>query len=311
LAAGFLAVFYVLTGYVIFYSKEEISQPLSAKALDATDSDSIQDIQAYIHPPNETSNYPIRDADIPAPQITAKSAIVYDLASAKILFEKEPNNRLPIASLTKIMSAVIVIENLRLDDVVTITAESIKVDGEKQDLYLGEKITVESLLKYMLIASSNDSAYALKNYAVSQGIPFIQKMNDKAEQLKMNNSRFIDPAGLNDDAYSGTNDLKKLIEYSLKYDIIWQTLANKEATIVSEDENIKHNIQNTNKLLGVLPNLIGGKTGNTEGALGCMILILDVPEKNDKILIVVLGSTERFDDARKLGEWAFKAFRWK
>lgn len=266
--------------------------------------------QAYLLPISEPSYFPIYNSNSPRPIIDGKAALVYDTRSGRLLFDKNTRLKLPIASLTKILSAVIVLENLDSKEVVTVSRETLKVDTEKQSLYLGEQITVENLLKLMLIESSNDAAYTLAWYANSTGMNFVDKMNEKAASLNMLDSKFLDPAGLNDDAYSTPDDLVKLVKYSLKYDKIWAILSEKSIIVRSVDSKIEHKVENTDQLLGVIPDIFGGKTGNTDGALGCMILVVDIPGKNDKLISIVLGSKMRFEDTKKLIDWVKESYRW-
>ena len=266
--------------------------------------------QAYVLPISEPSYFPIYNSKIEKPLIDGKSGLVYDTRSGRFLFDKNSRIKLPIASLTKILSAVVVLENLNLKDAVLVPKEALKVDTEKQTLYLGEEITVENLLKLTLIESSNDAAYALAWYANSRGMNFVDKMNEKAQSLNMIDSNFLDPAGLNDDAYSTAEDLVKLIRYSLKHDLIWEILTEKSIVVKSTDGKIEHKVESTDQLLGVIPDIFGGKTGNTDGALGCMILVVDIPDKNDKLISVVLGSRSRFEDTKKLIDWVKDAYRW-
>ena len=267
--------------------------------------------RAYILPIAGPNYMPILDSNIPRPEISAKSAVVYDTRSGRFLYDKESNKRLPVASLTKILSAVITIENLNLDDIVTISEQSLKVDGEKQDLYLGERMTVRNLLKLMLIESSNDAAYALAAHAKSLEADFVSLMNLKTISLGMADSFFADPAGLDDSGYSTAQDLVKLTEYSLKYREIWDISSEKTAIVESSDERIKHKAISTNRLLGLVNDIIGGKTGYTEGAGQCMILVTSVSGYSGKLISVVLGSDDRFGDTQKLIEWAREAYRWK
>lgn len=267
--------------------------------------------QAYLLPISEPSYFPIFDSSKEKPVINAKAGLVYDTRSGRFLFAKNPRIKLPVASLTKILSSIVILENLDSKATVVIPQEVLKVDEEKQSLYLGEKITVQNLLKLMLIESSNDAAYALAWYANSQGINFVDKMNEKAQLLSMNDSNFLDPAGLNDDAYSTSEDLVKLIKYSFKYELIWNILTEKNIVVKSTDGKIEHNVQSTDQLLGVMPDIFGGKTGNTDGALGCMILVVDIPDKNDKLISVILGSRSRFDDTKTLIDWTKSAYRWE
>src|SRR3989338_2265478 len=274
-------------------------------------SDQAQDEQAYILPISGPNYIPILDSNIQKPLIGAKSAIIYDTGSSRFLYERNLEIKLPIASLTKILSAVVALEKLNLDDIATISESSIRVDGEKQDLYLGEKLSVRNLLKLMLIESSNDAAYALANYAEEKRLDFTGEMNLKAKALNMRDSFFNDPAGLDDSAYSTAQDLVKLVEYSLNYKEIWDISAEKTAIIESSDERIKHSIKSTNRLLGLIKDIIGGKTGYTDGALECMILVASVPDYTGQLISIVLGSDDRFGDTQKLVEWTRAAYRWK
>ncbi len=265
---------------------------------------------AYILPQSEPSYIPILDTSVQKPDFQSKSMAAYDIRSGRFLYSKDSRLRLPIASLTKIMSAVIVIENLDRGQIVNISDRSIRVDGEKQTLYINENISVESLLKMMLIESSNDAAYALANYAADQGLDLVNEMNKKATELGMYDPNFLDPAGLNDLGYSTAEDLVRLTHYALRYKLIWDFLSEKDAVVQSIDANIEHIITNTNILLGTLPNIIGGKTGYTDGALGCLVLVVNIPDKNDKIINVILGSDDRFGEMQRLVNWVKLAYRW-
>lgn len=266
--------------------------------------------QAYLFPISEPSYFPIYDSKSEKPVIDAKSGLVYDTRSGRFLYAKNPRIKLPVASLTKILSAIIVLDNLDLKETVKIPKEVLRVDEEKQSLYLNEEITVQSLLKLVLIESSNDAAYALAWHADSKGINFVEKMNEKARVFGMNDSSFLDPAGLNDNAYSTAEDLVKLIRNSIKYNFIWDILTEKSVVVKSVDGKIEHKVESTDLLLGVIPDIFGGKTGYTDGALGCMILVVDIPDKNDKLISVVLGSRSRFEDTKKLIDWVKESYRW-
>lgn len=264
---------------------------------------------AFILSPSEPSYIPILDTNVPLPEIKAKAAIVYDVNSSRYLYVKNIDQKLPIASLTKILTAIAVIENLNFKDVVSIPQSALKVDGEKQDLYLGERLMVEDLVKMMLIKSSNDAAYALAEHAKKNNIDLIQKMNAKAAELGMYDSYFKDSAGLDDEAYSNAEDMVKLVKYLLTYPKLLQMMSSKTATVISLDD-IEHHIQTTNRLLEEIPNILGGKTGYTEGALGCMTLVVEVSPKGDKIISIILGSDERFTDMAKLVQWSQQAYKW-
>lgn len=301
-----IVLLFTVNVFFVFNNSDDRSR-LAQLAIPADD----QEGQAYILPISEPNYIPILNSNILKPAIDAKSALVYDTRSSRFLYEKNFKTKLPVASLTKILTAIIVLENFNHEDIVTIPREAMRVDGEKQDLYLGEKISIRNLLKLMIIESSNDAAYALAWYAKSRGIDFIKIMNDKAGALGMLDSLFLDPAGLNDNAYSTANDLVKLIEYSLHYPEIWTISSEKTAIVESIDAKIKHNVRSTNQLLDLLTDIFGGKTGYTEEALGSMIMITDVPDYPSQVVSIILGSHDRFGDTQKLIDWTRRAYRWQ
>ncbi|KKR88671.1 MAG: hypothetical protein UW43_C0002G0057 [Candidatus Yanofskybacteria bacterium GW2011_GWA1_44_21] len=267
--------------------------------------------QAYVLPLAEPSYFPILDSNSDISGIGAKSAAVYDIRSGRFLYEKNSRQRLPVASLTKIITAVVVLEKFNTRDTVAVSAAAVRVDGEKQDLYEGELLKIEDLLKMMLVDSSNDAAYALKDYASQKGINLVEAMNQKISTLGLNDTNFLDPAGLNDEGYSSAQDMVRISRYAMKHDMIWEFLRQKESSVQSLDGKIMHALKNTNILLGNLPNIIGGKTGNTDNALGCLVLLVSIPEKNDTLISVVLGSKDRFGETEKLINWVKSSYRWE
>ena len=108
------------------------------------------DTQAFILPVSEVSYMPVLNTNIALPDIKARAAVIYDVNSSRYLYSKDIEEKLPIASLTKILTAIIIVEKLNFKDIITVPKEAIKVDGERQDLYLGERLTVEDLVKMML-----------------------------------------------------------------------------------------------------------------------------------------------------------------
>lgn len=267
--------------------------------------------EAYVLPVSEPSFLPVLVSN-ERPVIDARAGVVYDTSSGRFLFSKNARTQMPIASLTKIMTAIMVIERLDPSDVVTVPLEVIRVDGEKQTLYRGERISVLSLLKMLLIESSNDAAFALGHHFQGQtGEDLIEAMNEKAAFLHMTETKFADPAGLSDEGYSTAEDLIKLIRHSLRRELMWNIMSEKSTVVTSVDGKIEHKLENTNQLLGVIPNVAGGKTGYTDVALGALVLVVDIPGKNDKIVSIVLGSRERFNDSSKLIDWAKSSYRWE
>ncbi|OGN33054.1 MAG: hypothetical protein A3I39_03240 [Candidatus Yanofskybacteria bacterium RIFCSPLOWO2_02_FULL_47_9b] len=266
--------------------------------------------ESYVLPVAQANYLPAFDTAAGEIAIDAKAALVLDLKTGRLLYQKNIHDRLPIASLTKIMTAIVVWERLDPNAIVTVLSTAVKADGERQDLYLKEQITVRNLMQLMLIRSSNDAAYALRDYASEQNIDLIAAMNDKAQELAMYSTHFTDPAGLDDAAFSTASDLAKEVTYALRYDAIWNASRQATATIESADGKISHDIKSTDELLGVLADIVGGKTGYTEGALGCMILIVNAPD-NNKLIGIVLGSNGRFEAMKNLVQWTQRAYKWK
>ena len=279
---------------------------------DFANAEILHSSQAYILPISEPSYLPILVSGSDRPLLDAKSAGVYDTRSGRFLFAKSARTHLPVASLTKILTSLVVLEHLNIDETVKVPAGAVRVDGEKQTLYLDEELSVLSLMKLMLIGSSNDAAYALaQHFKEKTGTDLVEKMNEKALSLQMTESNFLDPAGLNDGAYSTVEDMTKLARNALKQDLIWGITTEKSTTVRSVDGKIEHKIESTNQLFGVIPDVVGGKTGYTDIALGSMILIVDIPGKNDKIISIILGSKDRFGDTQKMLDWVKTAYSWE
>lgn len=276
----------------------------------------FQTAEAFVAPLSQADYLPALVSSAADVTLDAKAAIVYDVNAQRNLYGEHTEDRLPIASLTKILTATVVWENFSPNDIVTVGSSAIKVDHERQDLYLGEEISVNSLLKLMLIESSNDAAYALRDYAATKGMDLVATMNAKALALGMHNTHIVDAAGLEDTGYSTAADLVKLVQYALQYDAIWNFSREKTAVVTSSDGKISHDIKSTDDLLGTLANIFGGKTGYTDNALGCILLIIDVPAQasssapEDKIIAIILGSHGRFETVTKLVDWVKSSYRW-
>ncbi|HXV27072.1 MAG TPA: serine hydrolase [Candidatus Paceibacterota bacterium] len=265
--------------------------------------------QAFILPAAQPAYAPVLDTTLPTPAPDANAALVYNLGTETILYSKNDTVRAPIASLTKVLTALVVHDLFAVNDVVTVASSAVRVDGIRQTLFAGERIRVGDLMTLMLVESSNDAAYALAAHASSQGIDLVGRMNDRAESLGMVHSLFTDPAGLDDTAYATVKDLIRLVKEAVRYPGLWTVMREPEVTVSSADGVIQHVAKNTNALLDDFPGIIWGKTGNTDGALGCMLLIVEIPEKNDIIVSAVLGSRSRFSDTRLLVDWVQQAWR--
>lgn len=248
--------------------------------------------------------------------IEAKSAIVYDIKNKKVLFEKDALTSRPLASITKILTAVTAIESLNKGAIVSINKEFLKEEGDT-GLRRDEKWELEDLLDYSLVVSSNDGALAIAAAATgfdgTQDIQttraeFVKKMNKKAHAIGMTNSLFLNETGLDIDSeknggYASARDVVSLFEYTLRnHPKIFE--ATKQAEIyVTSLNKITHNGTNTNPSVNIVPGMIASKTGFTDIAGGNLAIIFD-PSLGRPISVVVLGSTSegRFEDVQILVE---------
>lgn len=248
------------------------------------------------------------------PEISAKAAISAT-ENGRILLEKNINQARPIASLTKLLTALVVLDNISPSEQIKISKAAVNTYGETGNLIVDEEISAENLLYIMLMDSSNDAAVALAEAVegrLSDGKTFPDLMNAMAQKLGMTNSHFSDPAGLNPDNISAASDLVRLIAADLGNPLIKKILGTDETDVFSTNNLIKHHLKNTNKLLDKIPDVIGGKTGYTEEAGECMILIAEAPKKTDYFIVVLLGSDvgTRFTETQKIVEWTRQHYGW-
>ena len=261
---------------------------------------------------------PIRNWQIEDLKIEAKSVIsvlVDSQNSEKILYEKAGNKKLPIASLTKLMTANVVLENYDLSQKIRISETAVDQEEEFGKLKAGKTFQVKYLLYPLLMESSNDAAYALANdYNEMTEESFVSLMNLEAESLGLENTHFVNPTGLDSNPptalnYSTAEDLVNFTKYLLKKPLIWEILSTPKFDLYGPE------LINTNELLGYnLPttqiNIIGGKTGWTPEAGGCFLLVMEVPRSSGYIINVILGSGDRFEEMKKLVDWLYQAYRW-
>ncbi len=221
----------------------------------------------------------------------------------EIIFEKESTKVLPIASLTKLMVADIILENFNLDRIVKISENAVFQEGEMGNLKIGEELSVENLLYIMLIESSNDAAYALGEIIETKD--FVTIMNLEAQYIGMSNTHFEDPMGISVRNQSSVQDLVILVRHLFSKPLIWEILKKSEFELILPDGVLHHKLKNTNEILrewGSNLEIVGGKTGYTLKANGCFILVLKV--KDDGYLInIILGSEDRFGEMKQLIDW--------
>lgn len=242
------------------------------------------------------------------PTINSRRYAVYDRLSGRCIYGKDENKQTAMASTTKIMSAVIIVENCNLEDIVTVTEKAAGVGGSRLGLHTDDKISVNDLLYGLMLRSGNDAAVALAIHTAGSVEEFANLMNQKAEVLGLTNTHFVSPHGLdNSEHYTTAYELAKITDYALKNETIAKIVKTKTTTISINGNPMQ--INNTNELLGNVEGVYGVKTGFTNNAGRC--LVTSVKRGDMDLIIVVLGADTRKDrasDSMKLIEYAFKKF---
>ncbi len=240
--------------------------------------------------------------------LSSKSVYIEDLDTNTKLFEKNSERLLLPASATKLMTALIAAQVYEIDDVLTVP-NVVEIEGSSVGLFKGEKMTAGELLKAALIQSSNDAAYALAtNY--SGGIDeYVKLMNQKAIELNLKSTFFENPAGFDGDGQrSSAHDLAIISKEFMKNDFLKLVVSKKEETIGDVTGVYKHRLFNTHQLLWTDNSVVGIKTGTTEGAH--QVLITQFNRDGRNILIIVMGSDDRYQETSQLIEWVFREFVW-
>lgn len=241
----------------------------------------------------------------------AISAIVIDEETGKMLYNKNANEKRSIASLTKVMTALIFLEeNISMDKIITYNSVN---DREGARLYVanGETMLVKDVFYTMLIGSANNCALTLADSTGLTREEFVEKMNNKAADLGLINTSFVDPSGLEVNNISTASDYAKLMQEALDKTEITNAMTTANYTFYTINTNIYHSINTTNPILGWDIDVTGGKTGYIDEALYCMML--KAQEDNHEIITVVLGnpsSSDRYIEAYDLSKWTLANYTW-
>jgi len=240
-----------------------------------------------------------------APEINAMAAVVIEESTGRVLYSKNPTDRRSIASTTKIMTAIIALENGKLDDEITVSKRAASTGGSVLGLRTGQKYTMKDMLYALLLISANDAAVAIAEHIGGTVEGFAEMMNKKAKELGATNSRFVSPHGLDtDNQYSTAYDVAIITRYALKNKVFSEIVATSTFQIPG------HSLYNTNELLGAYPGLDGVKTGYTSKAGRC--LVTTAKRDGMRLITVVLGSptrTARAKASRDLLDYAFENYK--
>lgn len=257
--------------------------------------------------------YPVKKENVEPISLDAKAAIAVDFRSGATLYGKNIHEKLQIASITKLMTAIIINEEESGEEKVKVSRKAANTPGSKIWLYPGEIMTVGNLLEALLIHSANDAAVALAEYNAVTEEEFVKKMNEKAEKLGLKETRFTNATGLDENkSYSTAWDISLLATYAYKKARIRELVSHSEGKIRSVDGDITHDLKTTNEILGGPLNIVGLKTGNTILAGPSFVSIAKGPNPSlrQEVITVILNSPQRFAESTKLLEWIYSAHTW-
>lgn len=243
------------------------------------------------------------------PNLNSRAAIIYDRNSKEVIYGKEENTKRKMASTTKIMTCMVVLEKGELTDTVIVSKKAAGTGGSRVGLKTGDKVSVQDLLYGLMLCSGNDAAVALAEHVGGCVEGFADLMNEKARQLNLSNTHFVTPHGLdNEEHYTTAYELAIMADNALKNNTFSSIVGTKNITININGK--PRNLSNTNELLGSMAGVYGVKTGFTNGANRC--LVTSCKRENLDIITVVLGAdTKKFrtQDSIKLINYAMNNYK--
>lgn len=241
-------------------------------------------------------------------KITAKSALFIDVKSGEVLYSKNPQDRLPIASLVKVMTSVIALENRGLDEYVVVSERAASMEPDKMLLIAGEKLAIRELLYGLFLVSANDGAEVLAETVTGNREEFVKLMNNKAQFLGMKDTLFVNPTGLDEksgNSYSTAYDLAVLTRYAIKTHPVLVEISQTPSVLWPKTENRQdYEMYSGINLLTSYKGVVGLKTGYTPNA--GLTLITLAKRGEYEVIGVLLDSGNRRDEAKLLLDYSFK-----
>ncbi len=248
------------------------------------------------------------DEKAPVASLSATSVYVLTQENGEILFEHNSSTDYAPASTTKLMTALVVRQLYPLDQVVTIPNTGIADD--RQPLRQGQEYSVEQLLGALLVTSNNTAAYALADAHPNGFDGFVADMNKTARLIGLTNTNFTNPAGFDDPSHRSTaRDLGQLFRAALRDPLIYQLISSSKRTLFKPDGSVVFNMTNTHQLLNKDPRAIAGKTGTTDEARQVLITLLE--SGTHPYIMVLLGSSDRYGETRRLADWVDQRYTWQ
>lgn len=243
------------------------------------------------------------------PKTNSRRYIVYVRISKSMIIGKNEDVKSAMASTTKIMTTIVILEKADLNEKVTVSAKAGGTGGSRLGLKRGDKASVRDLLYGLMLRSGNDAAVALAEHVGGSVKGFAELMNEKAIELGLTNTHFVTPHGLDDaNHYTTALELAKLTDYAMDNETFAKIVGTKSTTIYINNQS--RQINNTNELLGVLNGVVGVKTGFTNNAGRC--LVTETKRNNMDIITIVLGADTKKDrtkDSVNLIEYTFSKYK--
>lgn len=255
--------------------------------------------------------FPFLSGNSSPPVVTAKSYLVADKGSSKILSSYNGTQKQPPASTAKLMTALVALDIYSLDELIEVPEVCTKIDSTKAWLPEGKIFRVKDLIYSMLIGSAGDSACVLSLSKLPYD-NFVSLMNRKSSLIGLFNTHFSNPIGLDDaegQNYSTVADLYTLAKVVMQNSVISDAVKTRSYNLISSDSSFSTSVFSTNQLLYEIPNTLGVKTGTTESA--GEVFVYDYADGDKDLIIVVMGSKDRFSDTKKLLNWVLASYSWK
>ncbi|GBE23718.1 MAG TPA: D-alanyl-D-alanine carboxypeptidase [Actinobacteria bacterium] len=241
------------------------------------------------------------------PDVTAEAWILYDDTFDRVLAEDNADERRAMASTTKIMTALVALDQGNLDDLIQISARAAGIGEAEADLVEGEEWTLRDLLTAMLVRSANDAAVAVAEGVGGSVENFVALMNEKARDMGLENTRFANPHGLDAPGhFTSARDLLTMTRVAMKNPIFATLVRTRTARLPNAPDGTQRIVHNTNQLLGTYPGAIGVKTGYTGNA--GYVLVAGAESSGRRLYTVVMGSTDSFGDAKALLDYGATEF---
>lgn len=237
----------------------------------------------------------------------AKASALIDVESGRLLYSSNGDTSMRIASLTKIMTAIVAIEHGRLTDMVKTSKRAVGKEGSSIYLQIGEEMSLSNMLYGLMLRSGNDAATAIAEHVGGSEEGFVHLMNEKAAFLGLKHTQFKNPHGLDEDGhYSSANDLAKLTAYALKNNVFAEIVSTRVKKVPNPHEKWDYSYTNKNKMLAMYKGADGVKTGYTKKSLRC--LVSSATRQGQQLAAVTINDGDDWADHRKMLDWGFEHY---